>query len=815
VIGKSMSTLQRPPGVASVETGFVRWFDQLGIADIPSVGGKNASLGEMIRELQGAGIAVPNGFATTATAFRHYLQTTGLEPKIRQLFSGLNVDDVQQLQECGRAIRHAILETPIPHDLEAAILDAYHRLGPKGSGPVSVAVRSSATAEDLPEASFAGQQETFLNVTGTRPLMDACHMCFASLFTDRAISYRENRGFDHFEVALSIGVQLMVRSDIGAAGVIFTIDTETGFENAVLINASWGLGENVVKGTVSPDQYVVFKPALHDGFRPILQKEFGSKEFKLICATGGSKATRNVPVPQHDRNSFALDDDDILKLANWAVRIERHYSEKNGRKTPMDIEWAEDGQTGELFIVQARPETVQSQRASNQLVQYRLMEPGKQLARGIAIGQKIGTGCVRLVSGSDDLDEFRNGEILVAEKTDPDWEPVMKKASAIITDHGGRTCHAAIVAREMGLPAIVGTGDASRKLKDGQEVTVSCAEGEVGIVFDGKLPFEVEQIDLEAVPKTRTLLMLNVANPRTAFSLASLPVDGVGLARMEFTIANHVKAHPLALLNYNQLDETLKKEIDAITPGHDDKVQFFVGRLSQGIAMIAAAFHPRDVIVRMSDFKSSEYASLVGGSVYEPAEENPMIGFRGASRYYDPRYKERFALECRAMKKVRDGMGLRNVKLMIPFCRTVEEGRKVIAELERHGLVQGENGLEVYVMCEVPSNVVLAGQFAEIFDGFSIGSNDLTQLVLGLDRDSEIVSHLFDERNDAVKSMIAEAIRKAKAAGSKIGICGQAPSDFPDFTEFLVQCGIDSISVTPDVALKTKLIIAEAEKATS
>ena len=801
------------PGTTTAKAiDYVRRFDQIGIQDIPLVGGKNASLGEMIRELQKFGINVPDGFATTALAYRYYLESTRLDKKIRLLLDGLNPDDVQDLQRRGMAIRHAILDTPMPEELENDILDAYDQLCKECHRTASVAVRSSATAEDLVDASFAGQQESYLNIAGQRPLLDACQRCFASLFTDRAISYRAHKGFDHFDVALSVGIQNMVRSDIGSSGVIFTIDTETGFSNVLLINASYGLGENIVKGTVNPDEYCVFKPTLTDDFRPIIQKTLGSKEFKLICTSGGSTATRNVPVSRRERESFAIADRDILQLARWAVQIEKHYSQKHGQPTPMDIEWAKDGRTGELYIVQARPETVQSRKVSDKIKRYHLKAlTGLELTRGSAIGQKIGSGFVRWIESPDQLAEFQPGDILVAEKTDPDWEPVMKKAAAIVTDHGGRTCHAAIVARELGLPAIVGTNNATQVLQSGREVTVSCAEGETGFVYEGVLPFEVEEIDLAAIPKTRTQLMVNVANPKAVFALASLPLDGVGLARMEFTISNYVKVHPLALLNYKSLDEPLKKQIDSITAGYDEKVQFFVDRLAQGIATIAAAFYPRDVIVRMSDFKSNEYANLIGGAAYEPVEENPMIGFRGASRYYDPRYKEGFALECRAMKKVRDEMGLTNVKLMIPFCRTVEEGRHVIAEFQRHGLVRGENGLELYVMCEIPSNVILAEQFAEIFDGFSIGSNDLTQLTLGVDRDSEIVSHIFDERNPAVKSLIAQAIQKAHASGTKIGICGQAPSDFPDFTQFLVESGIDSISVTPDVALKTKVIIAQAE----
>lgn len=800
-------------GATTNATDLVRRFDQLGIDHVPTVGGKNASLGEMIRELSEQGIRVPNGFATTAGAYRFFIDSTGLNKKIRTILEDLNVDDVQNLQQCGMKIRYSILETPLPDELENAIIAAYQELCREcfRTPNASVAIRSSATAEDLPTASFAGQQETFLNVSGEQPLINACRRCFASLFTDRAIAYREHQGFDHFDVALSIGVQHMVRADIGSSGVIFTVDTESGFADAILINASYGLGENIVQGTVNPDEYCVFKQTLRDGYRPIIKKTLGTKEFKMVTASGGSKSTRNVPVSQKDRMSFAINDDDILQLAQWAIQIEEHYSQRNGRPTPMDIEWAKDGRSGELFILQARPETVQSQKADNQIQRYHLTQSGTRITTGNAVGQKIGSGVVRLIENLDELTEFHSGDVLVAEKTDPDWEPVMKKAAAIVTDHGGRTCHAAIVARELGLPAVVGTNNSTHLLRNGQPITVCCAEGEQGVVYDGQLSFEVEEIDLKEIPITRTQLMVNVANPQSVFSLSSLPLDGVGLARMEFTISNHVKIHPLALLNYEKLDTHLKQQIDEITVGYLDKVEFFIDRLAQGLGTIAAAFYPRDVIVRMSDFKTNEYANLVGGEAYEPDEENPMLGFRGASRYYDPRYRDGFALECRAVKKVRDVMGLSNVKIMIPFCRTVEEGKKVIAEMARHGLVRGENDLQLYVMCEIPSNVILAEQFAELFDGFSIGSNDLTQLTLGIDRDSEIVSHIFDERNQAVKSMIAEAIRKAKAAGARIGICGQAPSDFPDFTQFLVESGIDSISVTPDVALKTKLIIAQAE----
>ncbi|MGI9518874.1 MAG: phosphoenolpyruvate synthase [Pirellulaceae bacterium] len=792
---------------------YVRPFDQLSIDDVALVGGKNASLGEMIRELRGQGIRVPDGFATTAHAFRFYFQSTGLHETIRELLTDLDHNDIEQLQLRGLGIRHAILETPIPDALEQAILDGYEGLCRQLNSAAAVAVRSSATAEDLPDASFAGQQETFLNITGKQPLLNACQQCFASLFTDRAIAYRIHQGFDHLDVALSIGIQHMVRADTGSSGVLFTIDTETGFSEAVLINASYGLGENVVKGTVNPDEYFVFKPTLKQGFRPILQKKLGTKEFKMVCSSGGSQSTRNVPVSLLDRNSFALDDNDILQLARWGCEIEEHYSRKHGRFVPMDIEWARDGETGELYVLQARPETVQSQKTSQQIERFVLRESGaKTLVSGNAIGQKIASGNVHLIRSLDQLTDFREGEVLVAEKTDPDWEPVMKKAAAIVTNHGGRTCHAAIVARELGLPAVVGTNNATEMLQPGQAVTISCAQGELGVVLDGLIPFDVEHIDLEQVPSTRTRLMVNIANPQIALAMASLPVDGVGLARLEFTISNYVRVHPLALLNYSDLDQSLQEQIDGITVGYDDRVRYFVDRLAHGVAMIAAAFYPRDVIVRMSDFKSNEYAGLVGGAGFEPDEENPMIGFRGASRYYDPRYREGFGLECQAMKKVRDDMGLTNVKLMIPFCRTPEEGRKVIDEMERHGLVRGDHGLEIYVMCEIPSNVILAEDFAELFDGFSIGSNDLTQLTLGIDRDSELVAHLFDERSPAVETLVKQVIQTGRQCDCRVGICGQAPSDFPEFTRFLVDAGIDSISVIPDVALKTKLIVAAAEQ---
>jgi pyruvate,water dikinase len=792
---------------------YIKWFGEIGIKDVPLVGGKTASLGEMFRELTPKGVKVPDGFAITARAYRDFLCEAGLDSKINNLLRELDTKNLEALRNCGSAIREAILSASLSPNLEAEILDAYNELRKSAGESAGVAVRSSATAEDLPEASFAGQQETYLNVRGHHALIDACRRCFASLFTDRAISYRADKGFDHRKIALSIAVQRMVRSDLATSGVMFTIDTESGFRDAVLINAAYGLGENVVQGSVNPDEYYVFKPTLKNGFRPILQKTVGSKEFKLIYDVGGEKMVKNVPVPPGDRNRFAISDDDILTLGRWACLIEDHYTEVKGKLTPMDIEWAKDGQSGELFVLQARPETVESRRDRDVLETYQLKEGGRVLVSGRSVGSKIATGPVRVIKNAHYLGEFQSGEVLVTDKTDPDWEPIMKKAAAIVTNRGGRTCHAAIVSRELGVPAIVGTEHGTELLGSGQTVTVSCAEGDIGFVYEGKLPFEVERTNLKDLPRPRTKVMMNVANPEEAFALSFIPNDGVGLAREEFIISNYIKIHPLALVDYAKLQGAdIKADIDKLTVGYDDKPQFFVDKLAQGVAMIAAAFYPKDVIVRLSDFKTNEYANLIGGGAYEPVEENPMLGFRGASRYYNERYQAGFALECRAMKKVRDEMGLTNVKLMIPFCRTVDEGRKVIAEMEKSGLRRGERGLEVYVMCEIPSNVILAKEFAEIFDGFSIGSNDLTQLILGVDRDSAIVAEIFDERNAAVKKMIADVIAAARAKNRKIGICGQAPSDYPEFAQFLVEQKIDSISLSPDTVLKTIPAILEVEE---
>ena len=793
---------------------YIRWFGEIRAEDIPFVGGKNASLGEMYQALTPQGVNIPNGFAITAEAYRYFLREAKLDSKIHEILKDLDTNNLDNLRQRGRQVRQAILGSTLPSDLENLIIIAYQELSEGLTGPADVAVRSSATAEDLPDASFAGQQETYLNVQGDLSLLETCKRCFASLFTDRAISYRVDKGFDHFQIALSIGVQQMVRSDLAAAGVLFTIDTETGFPDVVLINASYGLGENVVQGTVNPDEYYVFKPTLKQGFRPILHKISGSKEFKLIYDIGGSKMVKNVPVSLEDRSHFAITDEEILALARWGCLIEDYYTAKKGRPCPMDIEWAKDGQTGDLFIVQARPETVQSGKNPDVLETYHLKQRGPVLIQGRSVGEKIGQGPVRVIKHVENLQNFREGDVLVTDKTDPDWEPIMKKASAIVTNRGGRTCHAAIVSRELGLPAIVGTERATEVLKDEQMVTISCAEGDTGFIYEGKLPFEVERVPLKNLRRPKTKVMMNLANPEEAFSLSFIPNDGVGLAREEFIINTFIKIHPLALLNYHHLkDAGVKTEIDRLTNAYPDKTEYFVDKLAQGVGMIAAAFYPKDVIVRMSDFKSNEYANLIGGRDYEPTEENPMIGFRGASRYYDPRYREGFALECQAMKKVREDMGLTNVKLMIPFCRTVEEGKKVLEEMEKHGLKRGDKGLEVYVMCEIPSNVILAEEFAEIFDGFSIGSNDLTQLVLGVDRDSEIVAHVFDERNAAVKRFIASVIKAAKVKGRKIGICGQAPSDYPEFAQFLVEQGIDSISLNPDAVLKTTVKILEMEEA--
>ncbi len=715
---------------------------------------------------------------------------------------------MSNLGQVGRKIRRAILSAPFPAALERAICEAYAEMEHRYGRECDVAVRSSATAEDLPDASFAGQQETYLNIRGPEELLDACRRCFASLFTNRAISYRQDKGFNHLDVALSIGIQKMVRSDLACAGVMFTIDTETGFPDVVLINAAWGLGENVVQGAVNPDEYYVFKPPLEKGFAPLINKTIGSKKRKIVYTEEGSKGTtREISVPVAQRRKACLTDSEVLELARLACRIEAHY----GR--PMDIEWAKDGENGDLFIVQARPETVQAVKQVQLLETYRLHEQGEIIVEGKSVGSKIGAGQAMVIRDPHQIARFSAGRVLVTDMTDPDWEPVMKKAAAIVTNRGGRTCHAAIVSRELGIPCVIGTGNGTDRIQEGESVTVSCAAGDVGLVYRGELDFEIERVDIGTLRRPRTKVMMNLANPEQALGLSRIPNDGVGLARIEFIINNVIRAHPLALLHPEQVaDSKTREQLRELTAGYPDGATFFCDKLAQGVGMIAAAFSPHDVIVRMSDFKTNEYAGLLGGRFFEPEEANPMIGFRGASRYYDVRYREGFLLECRAMRRVREEMGLENVKLMIPFCRTVAEGRRVLEVMAEAGLVRGQAGLEVYVMCEIPANVVLAEEFAEIFDGFSIGSNDLTQLILGLDRDSEIVAHLYDERNAAVKAMIADVIKRVRAAGRKIGICGQAPSDYPEFAEFLVECGIDSISLNPDTVIATTLRLLEVEK---
>jgi pyruvate, water dikinase len=793
---------------------FVIPLRQVNLQDIGKVGGKNASLGEMLQQLLVKGINVPDGFATTAVAYRYFIHNAALEAPLRLLFQNLDTEDVQALQKVGHQARSLMLNTPFPVAIEAAITSAYERLCEEYGADTDVAVRSSATAEDLPDASFAGQQETYLNVHGVTSVLEACHKCLASIFTDRAISYRQIQGYDHLSIALSVGVQKMVRSDLASSGVMFSIDTETGFKDVALITAAYGLGENVVQGAVNPDEYFVFKPTLLSGHRPILKKQVGTKEIKMVYDVGGSKQTRNIPVPLADREKLVLTDDEILQLARWTCLIEQHYSQIRGMPTPMDIEWAKDGITGELFIVQARPETVQSQRSTQVLKSSHFLGkiPDHPLVTGHAVGEAIGQGKARVILLAKNINQFQAGEVLITDRTDPDWEPIMKRASAIVTNKGGRTCHAAIIARELGIPAIVGCGDATTRLLSANHITVSCAGGEEGRVYAGLLPFEVQEVKLDNLPTTRTQILMNVGNPEQAFSLAAIPCDGVGLARLEFIIANWIKVHPLALLYPDRLSQpAVKHQIDDLTKQYAHRSEYFVDKLAQGVGIIAAAFYPKPVIVRLSDFKSNEYANLLGGSDFEPIEDNPMIGWRGASRYYSADYQAGFALECQAMQRVRGDMGLTNVILMVPFCRTVEEGEKVLALMAAHSLVQRENGLQVYVMCEIPSNVIMAQEFAQIFDGFSIGSNDLTQLTLGIDRDSALLSHLFDERNPAVQRMIQMAITAVKRADRKIGICGQAPSDYPEFARFLVEQGIDSISLNPDSVLKTRLEIAQVE----
>ncbi|MBE9075698.1 phosphoenolpyruvate synthase [Romeria aff. gracilis LEGE 07310] len=787
---------------------YVIWLDRLTHRDVERVGGKNASLGELTTALQQEGVRVPEGFATTASAYRAFIETNQLAAEIQAQMSALE-QGKQSLEATGKAIRRLIKTADFSEELSNAIRQAYRELSQRyGRDEVDVAVRSSATAEDLPDASFAGQQETFLNISGEAELLEACRKCFASLFTNRAISYRQEKGFDHRAIALSVGVQKMVRSDRACAGVMFSIDTETGFPDAVLLTGAWGLGETVVQGSVTPDQFTIFKPLLQSGqFRPIIEKKKGSKAKKMVYSSEGTKTTvATIGTSGKERQAFVLDDDEILQLARWAVLIERHYG------GPMDMEWAKDGDSGELFIVQARPETVQSQQSGGLLKTYKLKESGPLLLTGLSIGSAIAVGKVCRVLHPKDIDKVEAGSILVTEMTDPDWVPVMKKVAGIVTDYGGRTCHAAIVSRELGIPAVVGTGDATRRLSSGQEVTLSCAEGDQGQLYAGRLDFESIDVDLNDIPETRTQIMMNIASPAAAFNGWQLPAKGIGLARMEFIINNLIKIHPMALVHYDELeDRDAWQTIRDMTQGYDDKCEYFIDRLSQGIGKIAASQFPHPVIVRLSDFKTNEYADLIGGHAFEPKESNPMLGFRGAARYYSDRYRAGFALECQALKRVREEMGFDNIVIMVPFCRRLDEADKVLKILAEQGLERGKNNLQIYVMCEIPANVLLADQFAERFDGFSIGSNDLTQLILGVDRDSAELADLFDEQDEAVKTAIRQVIEKAHAAGRKVGICGQAPSDYPEFAQFLVEAGIDSISLNPDSVVQVKRRVAEQE----
>ncbi|NCN51513.1 phosphoenolpyruvate synthase [archaeon] len=790
------------------KTAFVIPFKDLRIEDIPLAGGKNASLGEMYRELKTKGVDVPNGFAVTAFAYKHFMSVTGLKEKIKDILSDLKTKDTRNLMAHGKKVREAILKAKIPEEIEKEIIIHYKKLSREYKEKYTdVAVRSSATAEDLPDASFAGQQDTYLNIRGEEKILEACKKSFASLFTDRAISYREEKGFNHFDVSLSIGVQKMVRSDISSSGIMFSIDTESGFKEVVYITSIYGLGENIVQGAVNPDEFYVHKPTLKKGYKSIVSKKVGDKKVRMIYSNDKSNPVKNIKVSKTERENYSLNDEEILKLAKWAVIIEDHY------KKPMDMEWAKDGKLNKLFIVQARPETVQSQKDLNILEEYVLKEKGEIKVIGKSVGSRIGSGKVKVIKNTSGIHSFKKGDVLVTEMTDPDWEPIMKIASAIVTNKGGRTSHAAIISREFGIPAIVGTNNATEKLKSGEFVTVNCSEGEEGIVYAGKLKYKIVKHNLKKISKTKTKIMLIAGTPEQAYEQSFIPNDGVGLAREEFIISSAIKIHPNALIDFEKLkDKKLKDKIESLTSNYKNKTQFYVDKLAEGIGTLAAAFYPKDVIVRTSDFKTNEYRNLIGGELYEPNEENPMMGWRGASRYYHKSFIEAFKLECYALKKVRNTFGLKNVKIMIPFCRTVEEGKKVQEIMKSCGLKRGKDGLQIYVMCEIPSNVLLADEFSKIFDGFSIGSNDLTQLTLGLDRDSEIIAGISNENDPAVKKFVSEVIEKAKKNKKKIGICGQAPSDFPDFAKFLVEKGIDSISLNPDSVIKTTLEVASVEK---
>ena len=787
---------------------YIRHFNEIDIKDVPTVGGKNASLGEMFQKLTSKGVQVPDGFATTAEAYWHFLQEVHIKDEIFGLLAKLDTKNFANLREIGATVRKAILNTELPEDLKEAIGEGYDALTNKYKGDISLAVRSSATAEDLPNASFAGQQESYLNVKGKEELADACKRCYASLFTDRAIKYRQDNGFDHTKVALSIGIQMMVRSDLAASGVNFTLDPDTGFDQVVMVSSIYGLGENIVQGSINPDDYFVFKPSLNNNIeQPIVSRNLGSKEKTMVYDESGS-GTVNLNTPIEKQEQYVLTDAEVIKLAQWSLIIEDHY------KRPMDIEWAKDGLTNELFIVQARPETVQNAKKNKLKINtYTLLKKGKEITHGMGLGNKISSGKARLLHNPEESDKLQKGEILVTERTNPDWDPILKKAAGIITDQGGRTSHAAIVAREVGAAAIVGSNNATKLIKDGQEITISCAEGDTGVVYDGLLNWDEKEVDIASLGKPKTQPMLILADPDQAFKFSFYPSAGVGLMRMEFVINNSIQIHPMALKHFEALkDEAVKEKIQKLTHHYPNKSDYFVHKLAEGIATIAAAFYPKDVIVRTSDFKTNEYANLIGGTEFEPVESNPMLGFRGASRYYNPKYQEAFELECKALKRVRETMGLTNVKIMIPFCRTLKEAEKVVGVLENNGLKRGENGLQLYMMTEIPNNIILAEQFAKFFDGFSIGSNDLTQLTLGVDRDSELLSDIFDINDPGVKQMIAMVIESAHKTHTKIGLCGQAPSDYPEFAQFLVEQGINSISFNPDALISGIKNINKAEK---
>lgn len=796
---------------------YVRWFSELGIGDVPLVGGKNASLGEMYRALTPQGVQVPNGFAITAEAYRHVLDRAGAWNGLRSALDGLNPNDVDDLARRAQRARDIVAAAPLPPELISELLDAYATLKKEYGEGLTVAVRSSATAEDLPNASFAGQHETFLNIGGESQLLDAVRHCFASLFKDRAIRYRIDNGFDHFKVFLSVGVMKMVRSDLASSGVMFTLDTETGYRDVVFITGAYGLGENVVQGTVDPDEFYVFKPTFRQGYRKVLRRSLGAKKIRMVYASAaGRDPTRNVSTPKEDRRRFCISDDETLRLAQDAINIEAHYSAKAGKQVPMDIEWAKDGMDGKLYIVQARPETVASRKSASLLEEYVLHDEGAErivLAHGRAVGGKVASGSARVITDVAQLNQFRPGEVLVADTTTPDWGTVMKTAAAVVTNRGGRTCHAAIVAREIGIPAVIGCDDATETIRTGDQVTVCCAEGDSGHVYRGSIPYDIVRTDLSSLPRPETRLMVNIGNPDIAFQTGMLPCDGVGLARMEFIVAEHIRVHPMALLHPERIgDARVREDVARLAQGYARPADYFTQRLAEGVGTIAAAFYPRPVIVRMSDFKTNEYASLLGGQWFEPKEANPMIGFRGASRYAHPAYADGFALECEAIKIVREQMGLVNVMLMIPFCRRISEAERVLQAMAVNGLRRADNGLKIHVMCEIPNNVLQIDAFSSLFDGFSIGSNDLTQLVLGVDRDSDLLASEFDERDPGVKEMIRQSVEGARRNGRHSGICGQAPSDYPDIAEYLVGLGIDSISLNPDSLLKTMRVVLEAEK---